>query len=75
MLVSTFLQVEKLSFPTLFEMAYSRWGSKSCSLCEDERYSKTGVCIGCDAGMCKAKFHVTCAQREGLLSEVGIFIT
>ncbi|XP_042219745.1 uncharacterized protein LOC121864666 isoform X2 [Homarus americanus] len=66
-----FSEVDKLSFPTLFEMPYSRWGSKTCTLCEDERYSKTGVCIGCDAGMCRAYFHVTCAQREGLLSEVN----
>nr|XP_045598813.1 uncharacterized protein LOC123758439 isoform X1 [Procambarus clarkii] len=66
-----FSEVDKLSFPTLFEMPYTKWGSKSCTLCEDERYSKTGVCIGCDAGMCRAYFHVTCAQREGLLSEVN----
>ncbi|KAG8139031.1 hypothetical protein E2320_001837, partial [Naja naja] len=34
-------------------------------------YSKTGVCISCDAGMCRAYFHVTCAQKEGLLSEAA----
>uniref|UniRef100_A0A6A7G0N3 Mucin-5AC-like n=1 Tax=Hirondellea gigas TaxID=1518452 RepID=A0A6A7G0N3_9CRUS len=66
-----FSEVDKLSFPTLFEMAYSRWGSKICSLCDDHRYARTGVCIGCDAGMCRSYFHVTCAQREGLLSEVN----
>ncbi|KAK4320346.1 hypothetical protein Pmani_008764 [Petrolisthes manimaculis] len=66
-----FSEVDKLSFPTLFEMPYSKWGAKTCILCEDERYSRTGVCIGCDAGMCRAYFHVTCAQREGLLSEVN----
>ncbi|XP_066944192.1 uncharacterized protein [Macrobrachium rosenbergii] len=66
-----FSEVDKLSFPTLFEMPYNKWGSKTCSLCEDERFSKTGVCIGCDAGMCREYFHVTCAQREGLLSEVN----
>ncbi|KAK7025370.1 PHD finger protein 14 [Halocaridina rubra] len=66
-----FSEVDKLSFPTLFEMPYNKWGAKTCSLCEDERYAKTGVCIGCDAGMCREYFHVTCAQREGLLSEVN----
>ncbi|RXG55731.1 PHD finger protein 14 [Armadillidium vulgare] len=57
-----FSEVDKLSFPTLFEMPYSRYGAKTCSLCEDERFCKTGVCIGCDAGI---------AQKEGLLSEVN----
>ena len=28
-------------------------------MCEDDFYSKTGVCIGCDAGLCKNFFHVT----------------
>lgn len=27
------------------------------------------VSLGCDAGMCRTYFHVTCAQREGFLSE------
>ncbi|KAK1880299.1 PHD finger protein 14, partial [Dissostichus eleginoides] len=42
-----------------------------CSFCEDARFSRTGVCISCDAGMCRSYFHVTCAQREGLLSEAA----
>ncbi|CAN7983334.1 unnamed protein product, partial [Ixodes hexagonus] len=66
-----FGNVEKLTPVTLFEMPYSRWGAKSCALCEDERLSRTGVCIGCDAGMCKTFFHVTW-QREGLLSEASM---
>ncbi|XP_014614810.1 PREDICTED: PHD finger protein 14 isoform X2 [Polistes canadensis] len=64
-----FGEVDRLSSVTLFEMAYSKWGAKQCSLCEDARFSRTGVCIECDAGMCHTYFHVTCAQREGLLSE------
>ncbi|XP_064470964.1 PHD finger protein 14-like [Ornithodoros turicata] len=67
-----FGNVEKLTPVTLFEMPYSRWGAKPCSLCEDDRLSRTGVCICCDAGMCKTYFHVTCAQREGLLSEASM---
>ncbi|XP_012283539.1 PHD finger protein 14 isoform X2 [Orussus abietinus] len=64
-----FGEVDRLASVTLFEMAYSKWGAKTCSLCEDARYARTGVCIECDAGMCHTYFHVTCAQREGLLSE------
>jgi len=44
---------------------------KECSFCEDARFARTGVCISCDAGMCRSYFHVTCAQREGLLSEAA----
>ncbi|KAL0280780.1 UNVERIFIED_CONTAM: hypothetical protein PYX00_001976 [Menopon gallinae] len=64
-----FGEVERLSNVTLFEMPYNKWGAKMCVLCEDERLARTGVNIGCDAGMCRTFFHVTCAQREGLLSE------
>lgn len=54
-----FGEVDQLSSVTLFEMPYSKWGSKTCSLCDDDRFARTGVCIGCDAGMCKTFFHVT----------------
>ncbi|CAG5892003.1 unnamed protein product [Menidia menidia] len=66
-------------------MNYSKYGAKAgsgfetnrerrcieCSFCEDARFARTGVCISCDAGMCRSYFHVTCAQREGLLSEAA----
>lgn len=54
-----FGEVDQLSMVTLFEMQYNKWGAKPCSLCDDERFARTGVCIGCDAGMCKTYFHVT----------------
>lgn len=66
-----FADVAKLRWVTLSEMAPAKWGAKACSCCEDERFSQTGVCIGCDAGMCRNFFHVTCAQRQGLLSEAS----
>ena len=31
--------------------------------------ARTGVCIQCDAGMCRSFFHVSCAHAAGLLSE------
>lgn len=64
-----FGEVDQLSSVTVFEMPYSKWGCKMCSLCEHERYARTGVCIGCDAGLCKNYFHVTCAQAAGFLTE------
>ncbi|CAB3368151.1 Hypothetical predicted protein [Cloeon dipterum] len=64
-----FGEVDKLSNVTLFELAYTKWGAKPCTLCTDERFVRTGITIGCDAGMCRENFHVTCAQREGLLAE------
>ena len=54
-----FAEVDKLQSVTLFEMAYSKWGAKACSLCSDQKFSRTGVAVGCDAGMCKTHFHVT----------------
>ncbi|RWS27568.1 PHD finger protein 14-like isoform X3 [Leptotrombidium deliense] len=64
-----FADTTRLTGVTLFEVPYDRWGSKPCSLCEDERLSRTGISICCDAGLCKTYFHVTCAQSHGLLYE------
>uniref|UniRef100_A0AAQ5YF72 PHD finger protein 14 n=1 Tax=Amphiprion ocellaris TaxID=80972 RepID=A0AAQ5YF72_AMPOC len=66
-----FGDIDKLRPVTLTEMNYSKYGAKECSFCEDARFARTGVCISCDAGMCRSYFHVTCAQREGLLSEAA----
>ncbi|XP_071942117.1 PHD finger protein 14-like [Antedon mediterranea] len=66
-----FGDVEKLSPVTLSELQPSKWGARQCCYCEDERFSYTGVCIPCDAGMCRNYSHATCAQRAGLLSEAS----
>ncbi|KAK3746999.1 hypothetical protein QZH41_011952, partial [Actinostola sp. cb2023] len=65
-----FVKPESLECVTLSELPPYKWGAKDCSLCDDERFSRTGVCIGCDAGLCRTYFHVTCAQIQGLLSDV-----
>ncbi|CAG0896224.1 unnamed protein product, partial [Cyprideis torosa] len=53
-----------LSAVTLFEMSYSLWGARSCALCTEEYLARTGVCIGCDAALCKVYFHVTWHRME-----------
>ncbi len=54
-----YMEPSLLSGVTLDQFPPTRWGSKTCQLCEDARMSKTGICIGCDAGLCKSSFHVT----------------
>ncbi|XP_028394581.1 PHD finger protein 14-like [Dendronephthya gigantea] len=66
----TFDIPEKLEGVVLIDMPASKWGAKECNLCEDPSLSRTGVCIGCDAGLCKTFFHASCAQKKGLLSEL-----
>ena len=70
---------DKMTKVTIFEMNYVNWGRRVCSICSSTlaqsyfsggaRLSRTGVCIHCDAGLCKSFFHVSCAQAAGLLSE------
>jgi len=60
---------ERMTMVTVFEMNYSSFGRKPCSLCGEARMARTGVTIGCDAGMCKETFHAFCAQQHGLLCE------
>eukprot|EP00108_Taenia_solium_P005701 TsM_000160900 transcript=TsM_000160900 gene=TsM_000160900 len=64
-----FNYADSLSEVTLTELSAKEWSSKECALCEEKFFAWTGVCINCDAGLCKNYFHVTCAQREGLLAE------
>ncbi|XP_016656123.1 PHD finger protein 14-like isoform X3 [Acyrthosiphon pisum] len=64
-----FGEVTTLSRLELFKNTTPQWGNKSCTLCKDFRFSSTGMTISCDAGMCRTSFHVTCAQREGGLSD------
>ena len=47
----------------------SKFGYKKCDLCEDERFAYSGLVMECDAGLCKSKFHITCARKLGFLME------
>jgi hypothetical protein len=65
----TFQDTEKLWPVVLSEIPSIKWGERHCSLCDNLSFSRTGVCIECDAGLCKTYFHVTCAQKYGLLTD------
>ena len=64
-----FAEPERVACVTVFEMSYTQFGRRPCFLCTDTKTAKTGVCINCDAGMCKQFFHVSCGHAAGLLSE------
>lgn len=53
------MEPSRLSGVTLDQLPASRWGGKVCQLCDEVPVSRTGICIGCDAGLCKSSFHVT----------------
>ena len=59
----------------LDEIPAQSWGAQACSLCDDALLSRTGVCIKCDAGLCRSYFHVTCAQKHGYLCDPTLQVT
>ncbi|CAF1625629.1 unnamed protein product [Rotaria sp. Silwood1] len=44
-----------------------KFGNKSCHVCE----SRSGVAVSCDAGLCPNAFHLSCANKNGLLQIRG----
>ncbi|KAI3378537.1 hypothetical protein SNEBB_004431 [Seison nebaliae] len=47
------------------------WNEKVCSLCEENSEdSRMGLTMQCEAGACKTFFHVSCAQKRGLIESV-----
>ncbi|VDD93963.1 unnamed protein product [Enterobius vermicularis] len=63
----TFGDVDRLSAISWQEMDYKNFGRKACVACPDPVTARTGVTVACDAGLCKAYYHISCAQRLGLL--------
>lgn len=43
---------------TLSELPLKDWSARECTLCTHPFYARTGICISCDAGLCKNVFHV-----------------
>lgn len=67
----TFADTYALNRVSLFDVNTELFGSRACNVCENSLYARCGICIRCDAGMCKQYFHVTCAQKHGLLCETS----
>ena len=73
----SFFDQDRITKATLFELNYQveilhrlilttslpqLWGKRQCVLCKDVKMARTGLCVECDAGMCRQFFHVSCAQ-------------
>ncbi|KAI1723773.1 PHD-zinc-finger like domain-containing protein [Ditylenchus destructor] len=66
----SFADVEHLSGVSWQELDYKAFGRKQCIACQDKLEARTGITVQCEAGLCKNFYHVTCAQRLGLLVDV-----
>ncbi|CAK5037180.1 unnamed protein product [Meloidogyne enterolobii] len=64
-----FVDQQHLSGISWQNIDYRNFGRKQCGACIDQLDSRTGITVKCDAGLCKNFYHVTCAQRLGLLIE------
>ncbi|CAF1076360.1 unnamed protein product [Rotaria sordida] len=51
----------------LSNISSQKFGNKSCHACE----SRSGVAVSCDAGLCPNAFHLSCANKNGLLQIRG----
>lgn len=63
----SFGDVEHLTAVSWQELDYKAFGRKSCAYCVDKLDARTGVSVQCEAGLCRTYYHVTCAQKLGLL--------
>ncbi|CAF3014969.1 unnamed protein product [Rotaria sp. Silwood2] len=51
----------------LSNISSQKFGNKSCHICE----SRSGIAVSCDAGLCPNAFHLSCANKNGLLQIRG----
>ncbi|VDN30429.1 unnamed protein product [Gongylonema pulchrum] len=65
----TFSDLNRLTGVSWQEIDYKSFGKRICVACSDPLQTRTGIAVQCDAGLCKNHFHVTCAQRLGLLAD------
>ncbi|UJR34254.1 hypothetical protein I4U23_021658 [Adineta vaga] len=51
----------------LSNISSQKFGNKQCHICE----TRSGVTVSCDAGLCPNAFHLSCANKNGLLQIRG----
>uniref|UniRef100_A0A914YM35 PHD finger protein 14 n=1 Tax=Panagrolaimus superbus TaxID=310955 RepID=A0A914YM35_9BILA len=66
----TYADNEKLIGISYQEIDHKTFGKKPCSCCNDTIKARIGIAVPCEAGLCKNNYHITCAQRLGLLVEL-----
>ncbi|MFH4980268.1 hypothetical protein AB6A40_006977 [Gnathostoma spinigerum] len=63
----TFSDIDHLTAVSWQEVDSRLFGKRPCVYCSDPISARTGLTVGCDAGMCKNCLHPSCAQKLGLL--------
>ncbi|CAB3397852.1 unnamed protein product [Caenorhabditis bovis] len=63
----SFAIVESLTGVSWQELGNSAFGKRACSICKDRVESRVGISTRCESGLCKEYFHISCAQKLGLL--------
>uniref|UniRef100_A0A7E4UW49 PHD-type domain-containing protein n=1 Tax=Panagrellus redivivus TaxID=6233 RepID=A0A7E4UW49_PANRE len=66
----TYADGEKKIAVSYQELDYKQFGRKACNGCSDQLVARVGIVLACEAGLCKNFYHVTCAQRLGLLVDL-----
>ncbi|CAI4225134.1 unnamed protein product [Auanema sp. JU1783] len=67
----TFGDIDHLSAVSWQEMDHRNFGRKSCNACTDKLEARVGVATRCELGLCKNHYHITCAQKLGLLVDLS----
>ncbi|KAK0409920.1 hypothetical protein QR680_004835 [Steinernema hermaphroditum] len=63
----TFLDDHHMTAVSWRAVDSKEFGKKACNICEEKIESRTGITTQCDAALCKTFFHISCAQKHGLL--------
>jgi PHD-zinc-finger like domain len=67
----SFADVDRLTGVSWQEIDYKAFGRRACNGCSDPLEARTGIATQCEAGLCRHYYHIACAQRLGLLSDLS----